>query len=389
MTRIGAAFGDDDLLSPVATCPNIAGLVEALSAQHPGLVLVDIDPDPMDALAELQDIVDRHPLCRFVILAPEFDRNLIVLAMQSGARHFMPKPWIDEGMAPVCRELCEQIELRLAEVAAPRDDVAEGSGPVLSVLSAGGGSGATTLAVALADACAEIRVRESDGAPVLIDLDERFGSAATHLNAAGDYGIADLLAREGPLDAELVHSAAVDHDGRFGLLLSPAAVAYDAASMIPIERLGEVIDAMRSTDAATVIDAPWLPPQSAAALADVSCLTLVSMSLSVRDVRAARMLLGVIKAESPGARVGIAVRVSRRRGAVSLKDAIEALEHDGPVFEVPDDPVADEAWTKGVTLREISRKSKLVRAIDQIARSVIVTEAPIVKPKRERGKKAA
>lgn len=382
--RIDEAFAADPALVPVARLATLDDLRAALAAGPPGIVLVDIDPDPADTLAELSDIVDRHPLHRFVILAPEFDRDLIVLSMQSGARHFMPKPWIDEGMAPICHELHEQIEQRLAELTLPGDTPAGGTGPIFGVLSTGGGCGATTLAVGLADACAELRNRETDGPTLLVDLDVRFGGAATHLNLTGDYSIAELLERDGPLDVELIRSASVNHKERFGVLISPATVNFEDPPPVRIDRLGEIIDAMSAANGATVIDAPSFNPVSAAALADVSTLTLVSTTLSIKDIRSARLLLATLRAEAPNSNVAVAVRVPRKRGPVSVKDATEALEHEGPVFEIPEDPAAEQALTAGVTLREAAPKSRLCKAIDDMARSVIAPEPAGSKRKRRR-----
>ena len=391
--RVAEVFAPNGDLSPVTRVESVASLSERLACGAPSLVLVDIDPDPASVLAELSDVVDRHPLHRFIVLAPEFDRDLIVLAMQSGARHFMPKPWIDEGMGPICHELHEQIEQRLSELpAAPDTAAASASGPVFSVLSTGGGCGATTLAVGLADACAELRTRDSDAEPLLVDLDVRFGGAATHLNLAGDYSIAALLDRDGALDSELIRSAAADFKGRFGVLLSPATVAFDDPPPVRIDRLGEVIDAMSASNAATVIDAPSFSPLSAAALADVSTLTVVATTPSVRDLRCARMLLETLRTDAPSAKTAVALRVPKRRGPVSVKDARDALKHEGAVFELPEDPAAEAALTAGVTLRQSSPKCKLLRAIDAIAASVIrPDESPgrRIGGKRSKGRKAA
>ena len=75
-----------------------------------------------------------------------------------------------------------------------------GEGTVITVMSASGGCGSTTLAFNLAN---EIAV--SGGQPLLlIDMDWYYGAAAPYLGIEGRYGVAAVLTHEGHIDAHLV-----------------------------------------------------------------------------------------------------------------------------------------------------------------------------------------
>ena len=66
-------------------------------------------------------------------------------------------------------------------------------GSAVTILSAGGGCGATTLAVNLA---AELgAIDPSSDPPLVVDLDYHYGAVSTYLAVQGDYGVLDLLNR--------------------------------------------------------------------------------------------------------------------------------------------------------------------------------------------------
>src|SRR4051812_28450418 len=125
--------------------------------------LVDIDGRPNQILAALEPVVRRFPETRFIVLANSMESDLMLEAMQMGARHFMAKQSIPATLASVLDRLCDNSSSRGGS---------EREGNIVSVLSAGGGCGATTLAVNLA---AELQLAGS-ASNLLIDLDYSYGA---------------------------------------------------------------------------------------------------------------------------------------------------------------------------------------------------------------------
>ncbi len=371
---LNGAFGDDALLLPIERIETMRDLEKRLDRDASGLVIIDIEPEPSVMLEYVGQLVDAHPRCRFVVVAPSFDKQMLLESMQAGARHFLPRDWIGPDVVPICRELVEQIG----------GASSSSDGAVLTVLSAGGGCGATTLAVNLA---AELGEMASERA-LVVDFDTRFGGVGTHLGIKGEYGLADLLEREGPLDIELVRSTAVPRGDRVGVLLSPSAINFEAPSPLYLDDIADVLAVFRSGFPATVIDAPALPFEAVGALAANSTGVIIVMQLTVKDLHNARVLLRAIS--SRGIETPVHVVANRCRGAgkpITLKEAAETLEFAGEIVPMPDDPAgAMRSLNAGEPLLDACPKSKLRKQMTVFARRLRGEEEPGTK--RRKGRKA-
>lgn len=374
---IAEAFGDEPLLQSPIVVEHLRELEKHLEHSPAGLVLVDVEPEPHVMLEYVRELVDANPQCRFVVIAPDFDKEILLESMQAGARHFLPQAWIGPDVVPICRELAEQVRGPLAA-----------HGSLYTVLSASGGCGATTFAVNLAAELGAMAGQRS----LLVDFDSRFGGVATHLGVHGEYGIADLLSREGGIDSELVRSTAVERGKWLDLLLSPVSINYQDPALLYLDGLEDAVNVFRSGYEATVIDAPSLTFEATAALAGLSTATVLVMQLNVKDLHNARlMLLALAEAdvESP-----VHVVANRCKGAgkpVTLKEAAETLEYDGKVVPILDDPPsALRALNSGESVLEACPGSKLQKQMQHFARTLRgddQTETSERKPKRN--KKAA
>lgn len=351
--RIAGAIGDDDLLNPIAVCEDLATLAEHLESEPPSLVMVDISPDPAGTLAALPSLVDTHPHCRFVVIAAEFEKDQLFHAMQAGARHFLPKQWITPDIVPVCRELIAQA-LSVPSV----------GGSVYTVLASSGGCGATLLAINLAE---ELGIAASKRS-LLVDLDVRFGGAATHLDLKGEYGIADVLERGTSLDGDLAHSTAVKYGDHLAVLLSPATIEFDDPALLNMQHMEQAVRAFGDGFRHTVIDATMLTGESAVALAEISTATILVAELTIKDLRNARAILaGLAKAgvETP---VYVVINKQRRGQPISIADAKATLElNDDPIVLPEDNAAAVAAMNEGKSLAAAASKSKLRKGITQFA----------------------
>ena len=139
---------------------------------------MDIDHAPLERLSSLGPIIDRHHATRFVVIASERRDEWVQQAMHAGARDYIVKSAVTEVLAATLDRIVGT---------AGTNGVLERV--VISVLSAGGGCGATTVAINLARELAVLR-----GAPaLLVDLDAHYGSLAAYLGLSPEYGVADVL----------------------------------------------------------------------------------------------------------------------------------------------------------------------------------------------------
>ena len=309
-----AIFSNERLIA-LDRCEKITDLSPFLEQNTTRVVVVDIDPMPADMLAELTPMVARFPDRCFVILSSEWDERLVLDAMGIGARHFMRKSSIQDDLAEVIQRLCSASEVSPWV-----------QGKVVTVLSAGGGCGATTLAVNIAN---ELRLEENK--PVLlIDLDVAYGAIATYLNVSGQYGLADVIANGNVVDGDLITSSAVAYSRKLHVLLSPASVNFSDSRDLDYDKLGSLLDACRKIYAYTIIDAPRVSPKVAATLSAVSKTTLAVLQMSVKDIRVARELRNSLLDNGiPTERISLVVNRYRKKGtAVNLGEMQRAVGSD-------------------------------------------------------------
>ncbi len=306
------ALASNHRLAPVRVCGDLRDLTECLNVHPAPVVLVDIDPNPSLMLATLQPIIDSFVHTRFVVLAQHTDSDTVLEAMHAGARHFCVKDSVISDLDLVLSRLVHN------GMAMPRH-----RGTVITVLSASGGCGATTLAVNLAG---EMQLLASDPT-LLVDLDWRYGAIASHLGVHGNYSVADVLARNETVDAELVRTTAQSYADRLDVLLSPASIDFADPAPIRYERLGDTLQACRTAYRCTVVDAPAIPMTAASTLSDASAMTIIVFQLTVKDIRTTRAIIGALTDRGvPQDRlIPVANRYKRRGQSVGLEDAVKAL----------------------------------------------------------------
>ena len=295
----------------VVTCREASALEARLAERPASLALVDVDPQPRAALAQLAALGARFPRSRFVPLCSVLSSELLLDAMAAGARHCLVKSTLAAELPDVLRRL-----LKECEPAAP-------AGSVVTVLSTSGGCGATTIAINLGE---ELRRLEA-GPVLLVDLDSHYGALAGFLGLTARFGTADVLAQPGAIDDQLVSSTAVAHADGLAALLGPACVDFSHPRELTWSRTDDLLAACGQAARFTVVDAPRIPRDAAAQLALGSVLTLVVFELSVTGVRCTRALLAALaERQVPGScLLPVANRWQKRGAMLELDVAREAL----------------------------------------------------------------
>jgi len=335
-------------------CQEVSEMRVYLANGAPQAVVADIDPNPSRILYNVGNIIAMYPEMRFVVISSQFNNELILQAMQAGARHFLRKESIEFELVTVLQRLIAGTSKNGAE-----------SGSVISVFSASGGCGATTVALNLAN---ELRLASSK--PVLtIDLDTCYGTVSTYLGLTGQYGIADVLTHKGPIDKHLVRSSACSYMGDFHVLISPASVASPRARSLRYENLLAVLESCRQVYGYTVIDAPRVDESVAKNLASVSDLVLVVFQLTVKDIKFARaLILSLTKSRiAPEKIIPLANRVKRRGPLVRLEDGEKVLGLNCLHPIRSDWRNAIKSVNRGQPLAEVAPRSRLRRDFIKLA----------------------
>ena len=303
-----------EIYARVTRCRDLGDLATRLDESPTPVVLIDIDPDPKGMLGRIEPLVSKHVNTRFVVLCREFHSETLLEAMQAGARHCIVKASIAGDLPGVLRRLMNDATASASSAA---------TGRIITVLSASGGCGATTVSINLAE---ELRLHT--GKPtLLVDLDAHYGAVATYLGLSGQFGIADVLAQRGTIDGNLISSSAAVYADDMHVLLSPASVNFADPAPLDWKQLERVLVACKQAYPFTVIDAPRIPMGVAADLARASVLTLIVFELGVIDIRSTRAILTALtdRRVPQAAVLPVANRYRKRSPMLSLEDARDAL----------------------------------------------------------------
>ena len=358
VSAVSAALSSNGHLNNGDVLRDLPGMVARLERGAVPAVLVDIDALPARGLGSLESIVRRFPETRFVLLATELAPDVLLQAMQIGARYCLLKKNIPAELTPAIHRLC------------PTNHDGE-RGKIITIFSAGGGCGATTLAVNLAN---ELRREESDRS-LIVDLDYAYATVPSFLGLQGQFGVLELLSRSGPVDSELIATTALVSSPTLHVLPTTATNRLPSGTLARSVRIEEVLAACKSVYSYTVIDAPRVSPGVMADLARLSDVILVVLQLTIKDLRVAKLILQDLLDQgiSNQLLVPIIGRYRRRIMAIEPEQAERVLSRDSLVYLNNDFPSASQAITSGQPLAQVAPHSTLRREIRDLASSLLRT----------------
>lgn len=356
-----STLGDDSRFSVAGVCHDMVALRLLLERAPIPVVLVDLDPDPMHVLEDLRATVDRLPHSRFIALTSALTAELVLAAMQIGVRHVQLKASIPKELPAAVQRVAPATTDADREAAAPR-------GALLTVLSAAGGSGSTTLAVNLAN-----ELQLLTGQPtLLVDLDYSYGAVAAYLDVHAQYSVSDVLHYDGVIDAQLIMTTAVRHSENLHVLVSPASINLSEAQPIQPNRLDTLLEACRAGHQFTVVDAPRVPMNVAGILAQHSESNLIVLQPMVKDIRIAKAIItalldrGVVTQRLRP----VMTRCSKYNQMIGMKEAQEVLGGI-PVGQVSNDyPSAIKGINYGRTLADTAPRSALRKDLMRLAQQI-------------------
>ncbi len=353
-TAVSAALESNGHFAPEGVCKNLQELVAALERAPARGVVVDLDPAPTQVLAGLDPIIARFRDARFIVVSKTQHNGLVLEAMQIGARCFLLKKSIATDLPDVL--------LRLTSNGSAE---AVGQGAVITVLSAGGGCGATTIAVNLAN---ELQLTSSESA-LLIDLDCCYGTMASFLGLDGKYGLANVLSDRDRIDPHLIRTTALVYSKNLQVLISPATTNLTEPPTLAYHHLGRALEVCKRTYGHTVIDAPRVPIDVATTLAGASQATLLVFQLTVKDIRVAKCMLSALTERGVSADriLPLVNRYRKRSRMITLEEAQKALGGISLGRVSNDFPSAMQAANYGHPLAQATPRSALRRDLRELA----------------------
>lgn len=224
--------------------------VERMLAEDPAELLLVVGPgiDLGSALAFTSAQRLRRPALGVVLVRTHVDVAVLTQALQAGVREV-----VQSGSPTDIAQACQRsraLSRSVTGAAAVASEPPARRGKVITVFSAKGGCGKTTLAINLAGALA----RGGAQSVVLVDLDLAFGDVAINLQVDSARTIVDAVPMAGRLDQTGAASLLTPYRPGLQVLLAP--VSPGEAEKVPAALVTELLEVLGATADYVVVDTP-------------------------------------------------------------------------------------------------------------------------------------
>lgn len=285
-----------------------------------------------------------------IVLCPSLDTALMERAMKCGVvrvANYNARP----------EEICAVIEQEIIRLRNRQSNtkVNDYDSRVVSVMSAKGGTGKTTVAVNLA-----IALRRAKKKVAVIDLSLEFGDVGVFLNLPKCEGISDLAA-EDKIKASTASNYLFRHGSGVMVLCAPASPEY--AETVHPEHIERIVTVLRAEYDYLIFDLPAsLNNDCSLAAMEQSDVIFMVTTPEIPTLKNTRICIEVLKTLDYMQKVKLIVN---REGEsyISIRDVENAIGIK-PVLTIPNDPRScTSAINRGIPLVTASPHSKASRAI--------------------------
>lgn len=358
-TDLRAVLMGLDRVKIVAEVDEPALVAQSVQQFPVDVLLVDLDPNPEAILPIIGEVVASSARTVVFATSESTDGQLILKAMRTGIKEFLPKP-IDTN---ALQEAVDKLASGMSQTTV--------HGRLITVVGASGGVGSTLIASNLAVELATL----ASGQLTLVDLDYRFGQVATVLDVEPKYSLSDLCSSPEELEVSIITRALAKHATGVQVLARPNQLA-EADAITAASCLG-VLSSLIQFNEYVVADGPTRYDSGSQSVLGLSDVTLLVVQQQVPCVRNAVRIIENLRDHGYNLERAklICNRVGKGTGYLSVKDITETLGI--PVFAtIPDDwETANGAVNLGEPLLSYGPKSKLRLAIQEIAQRLHGSDA--------------
>lgn len=265
--------------------PSLDGVEKHLREnEHEHVVVVGPNIATESALALAERLRVSKPHVGVVLVRQRVDAKILSDALRSGVREVVnAREFTAINQAA---RTAEELALRMLAVAG--DELLEGEhqrATVITVFSAKGGCGKTTLSTNLGAALADNGRREV----CIVDLDLAFGDVAIALQLFPTHTISDAVALEETLDPSAVASLLTQHSP--GLRVLSAPVEPGLAESIPVSLVTRLLTVMGDMFDYVIIDTPPAFTDQVLAAFDMSDVAVLLATLDIPALKNLKLSL--------------------------------------------------------------------------------------------------
>lgn len=320
-----------------------------------GIQQVVIGPDVL--LEQACDLAESTRLDRpelgVILLRPRVDVTTLSSALRSGIREVVAA----DDHSALADALRRSHELTARLLGHQAGGAARERGEVISVFSAKGGVGKTTIATNVAVHLASTKART-----LLVDLDLAFGDVAISLQLRPTSSIFDAVAMRGHLDDQGLASLVTVYEPA-GLDVICAPSDPGEADRIPVDVVTELLKVARTEYEYIIVDTPPSFTEHVLAACDISTKLVLIATLDIPAVKNLRIAIDTLDllGSPKDARV-IVLNKSDVKVGLRPEDVVTAIKADIAV-NIPNSVTVPASINRGVPIVLDDRKGAVSAAI--------------------------
>jgi pilus assembly protein CpaE len=299
--------------------PSLDALREHLK-DNPGETTVVIGPtvDQRSAFAAAERLRLSHPSLGVVLVRRRIDTSLLAEALRAGVREVVE----ERDLAGINAAAKRVAELATALRGEGSFDVVdeEAAGRVVTVFSAKGGAGKTTVATNLAAALADKGTRSV----CLVDLDLQFGDVAIVLQLFPENTIADAVPLGEELDPAALQTLLTQHSPGLAAVIAPTDPSQAAEVTAPL--VARLLELLRRQYDFVIVDTPPAFDDQVLAALDASDLVALVATLDIPALKNLKLTLETLDLLNyPKDRIRVLLNRSDSKVGLSLAEVEKTL----------------------------------------------------------------
>lgn len=337
----------------VATVTTRDELVPALRTFRPDMLFAHLGSEPEAVL----DLVERIPAPRPALLlaGADDDRELILRAMRMGARGFFASSPPPE----LLRDTVERLMLEYQPVAA-----VEQRAPVLAVMGAKGGVGATVIACQLATSLQHLGAKTA-----IVDLNLPLGDVAFSFDLQPTYTLAQLASEAEGLDATYLHSLLQPHSSGVQVLAAPTRL--EEGELVQGHHLESVLALLRRDFEWIVLDVSRSWNELSVRALDLADMILLVTTPEVTSLHHTHRQLDLLKRLGHRASsVRLIVNRTSKSQQVGERDLSKCLGREPDICVPNDNETVSSCVSQGKAMYDIAPRSAVQSALAELANQV-------------------
>lgn len=275
------------------------GIQMAVELQ-PHIVLMDINMPGVDGITASERISQQVPFCQIIMMSVQGEADYLRRSMLAGAREFLIKPFSSDELVSSIRRVYQLGATRrqvlptvpqtpggaaLAPSTTPQQ-----RGKIVTVFSAKGGVGCSTIAVNMAIALQQ----HAASKVVLVDTSLQFGDVGVLLNLYASRTIADLATHAEELDNELIDDILISHSSGIKVLLAPP--RPEVADTVTPPLVVDVLERLRNMFEIIIVDTSSVLDDLVLSVLDVSDKIIVVTTPEIPAIKNAKLFFEVTEA---------------------------------------------------------------------------------------------